>query len=137
MVIYERWKCPTLEAPLPISSLGRTPGWGQEGSSLTHGSGVDSDESIWACHDGLEVSGLEWDSDPSHYIHKDTGAEIPLAKLKRAQQRDLSMSSLSKLPLESLQMEDGSQLPTHKHLVTCEETEMVQGTCQCLLALLE
>ena len=34
-------------------------------------------------------------------------------------------------------MEGESQLLTHKHLVTFEETEVVQGMCQCLLALME
>ena len=41
------------------------------------------------------------------------------------------------LPLESLEMEGGSQLDTHKHLLTVEETEVVQSMCQCLLVLTE
>ena len=80
MTIYDRWKCPTLEASIHISSLGRTPRQGQEGSSLTHGSGVDSDESIWTSDAGLEAPGMQWDSDSSHELHRHTGGGIPLAK---------------------------------------------------------
>ena len=111
MAIYDRWKCPTLEAPIPISLLGRTPRWGQGGSSWTHASGFHSYESVYLdIHACLKAPGLEWDSYPSHELHKHTGAEILLPKLNCAQQRGLHMSSWSTLPLQSQEGEGGSQL---------------------------
>ena len=69
-------------SPISISSLGRTPRRGQEGSSWTCGSGFHSYESIWASHAGLEAPELERESVPSCEPHKHTGGGITLYQAK-------------------------------------------------------